>query len=223
MKRIPILIADDHEMVRVGLRALLETYEDVEIVGDTGSLDRLPGLVERLQPRVLLLDVKFPGGHSFEACRRLKATHPELGVLFLTSHGNESVVVQCIENRGDGFLLKDVASEELVAAIRKVAAGQSILDASMTAKVYTQLQKRMILEAGGVEYPLPEDEALTPQEMRVLKLVAEGLTNREIAERMGLSPKTVKNYLSNLMSKLGFKRRAQAAAYFVKHFGEAEG
>lgn len=217
MKTIRLFIADDHELVRRGLAALVGASGAIEVVGESGSLDALPSVIEASQPDVLLLDVKFPQGDSYTVCGALKERWPDLKVLFLTSHGSEEVVFACIESGANGFLLKDVEPDQLVHAIHDVSEGKSILDPSVTSQVFKMLRP----DGGGSRAPTPPQtvEKLSPQEMRILKLVAEGLTNNEVAEELGLSPKTVKNYLSNAMGKLGFSRRAQAAAYWVKYYG----
>jgi two-component system response regulator DevR len=230
MNPISLLIADDHAMVRMGLRSLLDTCPGITVVGEADSLEGLSARVEEMQPTVLLLDVKFPTGDSFSSCEALKRKHPELRVLFLTSHGTDEVVFQCIRCGADGFLLKDVAPEVLTQAVLDVAAGKSILDPSVTAKVFTHLKTESSEGAAGAAPETHQERApaaphdlvdsLSPQELNVLEKVAEGLTNKEIAEEIGLSPKTVKNYLSNAMGKLGFNRRAQAAAFYVKHYRE---
>lgn len=225
MKPISLLIADDHEIVRKGLKSLLETFEEVEVVGETGSLDRLPSMADECSPDVILLDVKFPVGNSFHYCRLLKSGNPAIKVLYLTSHDSDEIIFQCIDSGADGFLLKDVDPEELLRAITGVHHGKSILDPSVTARIFSKLKSSSKEETHELrkmkgEQALPElIEPLTPQELKVLEKVAQGLTNKEVAEELRLSPKTVKNYLSHAMGKLGFNRRAQVAAYYTKYYG----
>lgn len=217
MKKIRLFIADDHELVRRGLISLVSTADSIEVVGQIGELRRLPEALAAADPEVLLLDVKFPEGDSFHLCAKLQERHPDLKVLFLTSHSTDEVLFSCLDSGAKGFLLKDVEPDELIRAIEEVAAGNSVLDPSVTGQVLKRLETGPQPEAR----PTPPDgpEKLSPQEMRILELVARGFTNKEVADDLNLSPKTVKNYLSNAMGKLGFSRRAQAAAYWVKYHG----
>lgn len=227
MSTVSICIADDHSMVRLGLKSLLESNAAIQVVGEAEALDVLPGRIRDLRPDLLLLDVKFQAGESFATCQALKEEFPDLKVLFLTSHGSDQVLFQCIQAGADGFLLKDVDGDELMRGILDVAGGRSILDPSVTGRVFSQIKSRQgeSLDSTASSAPIADPpklvEPLSQQEMRVLKEVAAGLTNKEIAEELRLSPKTVKNYLSNAMGKLGFHRRAQAAAYYVKYYSES--
>jgi DNA-binding NarL/FixJ family response regulator len=210
-KQIRLLIVDDHKVVRLGLRTLLGRYGDIEVVGEAGTVAAAVEETARLQPTVVLMDIRLPDGNGFEACRQIRAAQHETRVLFLTSFAEEQIVLESIDAGGDGYLLKEIDDESLVRGIRTVAAGQSILDPAVT--------KRVLERVKNSDSNVSQDmlHALSPQEKRVLALVAEGKTNKEIGLALGLSDKTVKNYLSNIMEKLGLTRRSQAAAYFVQH------
>jgi len=210
---IRLLIVDDHQVVRLGLRTLLGRYSDIEVVGEAGTVAAAMEDTARLQPTVVLMDVRLPDGNGFEACRRIRKAQPDTRVLFLTSFADEEIVLESIDAGGDGYLLKEIDDESLVRAIRSVALGQSILDPAVTRRVLERVKNP--------EAPAGKDklEMLSPQERRVLALVAEGKTNKEIGSALGLSDKTVKNYLSNILEKLQFTRRSQAAAFFVQHSG----
>jgi len=210
-RQIRLLIVDDHKVVRLGLRTLLGRYSDIEVVGEAGTVAAAVEETARLQPTVVLMDVRLPDGNGFEACRQIRAAQHETRVLFLTSFAEEQIVLESIDAGGDGYLLKEIDDESLVRGIRTVAGGQSILDPAVTKRVLERVKNS---DSNVSQDMLP---ALSPQEKRVLALVAEGKTNKEIGLALGLSDKTVKNYLSNIMEKLGLTRRSQAAAYFVQH------
>ncbi len=208
---IRVLIADDHHVVRVGLRAMFSRYPAIELVGVAENCEQAVAEAQRLKPNVVLLDVRMTDGSSFDACRKILATVEAVHVIFLTSFADDNTVFDAISAGADGYLLKDVAEQELVNAITQVAEGRSILDPSVTRRVLGRVK-------AGNETPAPAGlEILSAQERRVLALVAEGKTNKEIAMVMGLSDKTVKNYLSNLLDKLNLSRRSQAAAFYVQH------
>ena len=208
--QIRLLIVDDHNVVRLGLQTLLSRHSGLAVVGEAGTVAAAVAEAERLQPDVVLMDVRLPDGSGFEACRRIRQSLPDIRVLFLTSFADEAIVLESIDAGGDGYLLKEIDEDNLVRAIRSVASGQSVLDPGVT---------RRVLER--VKHPdTPSTnllDQLSPQERRVVALVAEGKTNKEIGLALGLSDKTVKNYLSNVMDKLGVTRRSQAAAFFVQH------
>jgi DNA-binding NarL/FixJ family response regulator len=206
-----MLVVDDHKVVRLGLRTLLERYPDFAVVGEAGTVALAVEETARLRPDLVLMDVRLPDGNGFEACRQIRNTQPETRILFLTSFANQEIVLESIDAGGDGYLLKEIDDESLVRAIRNVASGQSILDPAVTRRVLECVKNS--------DVSLGKDrlETLSPQERRVLALVAEGKTNKEIGGDLGLSDKTVKNYLSNMMEKLQVTRRSQAAAFFVQH------
>jgi DNA-binding NarL/FixJ family response regulator len=207
---IRILVVDDHEVVRLGLRTLLGQVPHLEIVGEAGTAATAVTETERLKPHVVLLDIRLPDASGFDACRQIQRLPGDTRVLILTSVATDETVFEAIAAGADGYLLKEIDSAGLLSAIEKVASGQSILDPAVTGRVISKMRQ-------GAE---PESKSrinlLSAQERRVLALVAEGKTNKEIAADMGLSDKTVKNYLSNLLDKLQMSRRAQAAAFFVQ-------
>ncbi len=211
MAAIRVLIVDDHEVVRVGLRTLLGRFPSVEVVGDAGSVESALTETQRLQPDVVLLDVRLGDGSGFEVCRQIQKMTGDIHVLILTSFADDDVVFQSLSAGADGYLLKEIDSEGLVRAIEKVALGQSVLDPAVTGRVIGRIK--------GLASPVEKDrlESLSSQEKKVLALVAEGKTNKEIAAVLGLSDKTIKNYFSNILDKLQLSRRSQAAAYFVQH------
>jgi DNA-binding NarL/FixJ family response regulator len=211
VNRIRVLIVDDHEVVRVGLRTLLSHAPSIEVVGEAAAAPQAISEISRLLPDVVLLDVRLGPGNGFEVCREIQKLQHNIRVLVLTSFADDEVVVQAISAGADGYLLKEVNRDVLVSSIEKVASGQSILDPAVTGRVFGKVQSLME-NPGGNKLTL-----LSAQERRVLALVAEGKTNKEIAVAMNLSDKTIKNYFSNILDKLKMSRRSQAAAYFVQH------
>lgn len=207
-KEIRVFLVDDHEVVRRGLRELLETEDDLKVVGDAETaalaLDRIPPT----KPNVVVLDLRLGDGDGVTVCRDVRSRHPEIACLILTSYSDDEALFDSIMAGASGYLLKQIKGPDLVDSVRRVAAGQSLLDPAVTAAVLERLRN-----------PEEEDERLgrlTEQERRILDLIAEGLTNRQIAERVHLAEKTVKNYVSNLLAKLGMERRTQAAVYAAK-------
>jgi len=194
-----LLLVDDHEVVRAGLRALLAGIEGIEVVGEAGSVAEAVREAARLAPEVILMDLRLPDGSGLDACREILSSAPQTRIVFLTSYSDEQAVMSTVLAGAAGYVLKDVGHRALVAAIRDAAAGRSILDPRVTEPVVTRVRRA---------------EKLSAQEQRVLALVIEGRTNKEIATSLGLSDKTVKNYLSNAFQKLGISRRTQAAALF---------
>jgi DNA-binding NarL/FixJ family response regulator len=212
-KPVRLLLVDDHKVVRLGLRTLLSGHAGIEIVGEAGTVAAAVEAALRLQPDVVLMDVRLPDGDGFEACRQIRRSQLDTRVLFLTSFAEEQIVLESIDAGGDGYLLKEIDEEHLVRAIRNVAAGQSILDPAVTRRVLERV-KNSDTPSTKVDW-----DRLSAQERRVLALVAEGKTNKEIGLALGLSDKTVKNYISNILDKLHLARRSQAAAFFVQHSG----
>jgi two-component system, NarL family, response regulator DevR len=198
--QISLLLVDDHEVVRAGLCALLGDIEGLRIVGEAGSVAEAVRQAERLRPDVILMDLRLPDGSGLDACREILSNAPHTRILFLTSHSDEQAVMSTVLAGAAGYVLKDIGHQALVCAIRDAAAGRPILDARVTQPVIRGVQMA---------------DALSAQERRVLALVVEGKTNKEIGAALALSDKTVKNYLSNAFQKLGVSRRAQAAALFA--------
>ncbi|MBI4488475.1 MAG: response regulator transcription factor [Deltaproteobacteria bacterium] len=208
---IKVLIVDDHEVVRMGLRSLLNREGSVEVVGEAGSLAEAVDSASRFTPDVAVMDVRLPDGSGVEACREIRAKNPKVQVIMLTSYADDEAVLASIMAGAAGYFLKQTRGKELIRAIETVAAGQSLLDPAVTQTVLDRMKR---LASG---HPPDEITQLSAQERKVLALVADGKTNKEIANTLGLSDKTVKNYLSNIFSKLNLSRRAEAAAYFARH------
>ncbi len=209
---IRLLLVDDHAVVRLGLRTLLSRDPDIEVVGEAGNMAEAVATAQRLCPDLVLMDVRLPDGSGIDACRDIRASCPQTRILFLTSYADEDAVFATVLAGASGYLLKEISSEALLRAITSVAEGQSILDPAVTQRVLQQMRSLSQGEAGD------NQPALSPQERRVLALVAEGQTNKQIGVTMSLSEKTVKNYLSNIYQKLSVTSRSQAAALFVRRF-----
>jgi len=206
---IRVYLLDDHEVVRRGLKDLLESDGDIVVVGESGLAQEAARRIPALRPHVAVLDGRLPDGSGIDVCREVRSAHPEIAALILTSFDDDEALFSAIMAGAAGYVLKQIRGNDLVDAVRRVAAGQSLLDPAVTARVLDRLR-------AGPE----EDKALAPltdQERRILELIGEGLTNRQIAERMFLAEKTVKNYVSSLLGKLGMERRTQAAVFAVKH------
>jgi DNA-binding NarL/FixJ family response regulator len=209
-RRIAVLLVDDHEVVRVGLRSLLSREPGIEVVGEAATAEEAVRGAARLRPDVVVMDVRLPDRNGVEACREIRGATPEVKVIMLTSYADEEAVLSSILAGAAGYLLKQIRGHELVRGIETVAAGHSLLDPAVTQKVLEGV-KRLATGRG----PGGVDE-LSPQEQRVLALVADGKTNKEIAAALGLSDKTVKNYLSHVFEKLHLSRRSEAAAFFAR-------
>lgn len=201
--RVRIFLLDDHEVVRRGVRELIETEPDLEVVGEAGSASEALARVPAVRPDVAVLDVRLPDGDGVAVCRELRSQMPELQCLMLTSYADDEALFEAIMAGAAGYVLKQIRGADLIGAIRTVAAGGSLLDPKATARVLERLR-----QPPKASDPVGE---LTEQEHRVLELIGEGLTNRQIGERMFLAEKTVKNYVSSLLAKLGLERRTQAA------------
>ena len=205
---IRVFLLDDHEIVRRGVRELLEAEDDLEVVGEAGTAEEALNRIPPTRPEVALLDVRLPDGNGVEVCREVRSRHPEVACIMLTSFSDDEALVQAVVAGASGYLLKQIRGTDIVDAVRRVASGQSLLDASLVDRVRAQLQRDST-----------EDERLarlTNQERRILALIAEGLTNRQIGAEMHLAEKTVKNYVSNLLAKLGMERRTQAAVFAAR-------
>jgi two-component system response regulator DevR len=203
-----VFILDDHEVVRTGLRALLESSGDIEVVGEAASVAEALARIPPTRPDVAILDVRLPDGSGVEVCREIRSNSPEIACVMLTSYADDEALFAAIMAGAAGYVLKQVENTDLVDAVRRVAAGQSLLDPVLTERVLTRLR-----EGPHVDTRLA---SLTQQERRILELIADGQTNRQIAASMYLAEKTVKNYVSNVLAKLGMERRTQAATYAAR-------
>lgn len=206
---IRIVIVDDHELVRKGLRALLSLERGLRIVGEAETVADAVALVERLHPHVVLLDVKLPDASGMEACRRLLSVSPQVRILVLTGYAEDATVIAAVQSGAHGYALKDVRPDDLVRAIRTVAQGRGYLDP----RIAQQALRWIRTESPAGPHSIGR---LSRQERLIMPLLVEGKTNKEIATRLGLSDKTVKNYLANIFDKLQVKRRTEAVAWFVK-------
>jgi DNA-binding NarL/FixJ family response regulator len=205
---VKILLVDDHEIVRRGIRGLLESHEDLTVVGEAASAEDAVRRVGFDSPDLVIMDVRLPDGSGVEACRDIRSGFPDVKVLMLTSYADEEALMAAILAGASGYLLKRIDSAELLDSVRRVGRGESLLDPEMVAKLFNRLR------GGAPSDPLLAK--LSEQERRILDLIASGKTNREIAEEMFLAEKTVKNYVSNLLGKLGMARRSEAAAYVAR-------
>lgn len=210
------MLVDDHEVVRRGLRALLEAEPDIEVVAEASSGKEAVDLAKIHSPEVVVMDVRMPGGGGVEACREIRADNPGIQVVMLTSYSDDEALFNSLMAGAAGFVLKQIRGRDLVEAIRTVASGRSLLDPDVTNRVLERLRKSKFDEKD------PKLARLSPQEERILDLIAEGLTNPEIGERLHLSAKTVKNYVSTILQKLEVVRRAEAAAYAARARVKAE-
>lgn len=207
---ITILLVDDHEVVRIGLRALLDAVPGFRVVGEGATKREAVSAAARLKPTVTLLDIRLPDGSGIDAAREILSSCPNTNVAFLTSYADDDTVLTAVLSGAQGYILKDIGSESLINAVRTVANGKPLLDPRLTNQTRTWIKS-----LSGSDQ-MPSTPSLSPQEQRLLPLIAEGHTNKEIAEAMQLSEKTVKNYLANLFSKLHISRRSQAAAFYVR-------
>jgi len=208
---VRVFLLDDHEVVRRGLRELFEAAHDLEVVGESGSAREATRRIPALRPDVAVLDARLPDGSGIDVCRDVRSVDPSIKALILTSYDDDEALFSAIMAGAAGYVLKDVRGTDLVDAVKRVAAGQSLLDPAVTQRVLERVRR-------GPEEPR-ELRNLTDQERRILEYIAEGLTNRQIAERMSLAEKTVKNYVSSLLAKLGLERRTQAAVFVTKLLG----
>jgi two-component system, NarL family, response regulator DevR len=205
---IGVFLLDDHEVVRTGLRALLEACEDIEVVGEADTVaDALIG-IPAAQPDVAILDVRLPDGSGVEVCREVRSNSPDIACVMLTSYADDEALIASIMAGAAGYVLKQVGSLDLLETIRRAGAGESLLDPALTDRVLERLREGPKTD--------PRLASLTPQERKILDLIAEGYTNRQIAENLFLAEKTVKNYVSNLLAKLGMERRTQAATFAAR-------
>lgn len=205
---IPVFLLDDHEVVRHGVRSLLESTGEITVVGEAGLAAEAVPRIKASQPRVAILDVRLPDGNGVEVCREIRSEFPEVYCLMLTSYSDDEALFEAIMAGASGYVLKQIRGNELVQAVKRVALGESLLDPAVTGRVLRRLRE-----------PAPEDERLarlTDQERKILDLIAEGCTNRQIGQRLHLAEKTVKNYVSNMLSKLDMERRTEAAVFATR-------
>lgn len=208
---IRVYLLDDHEVVRQGLRALLEGAGDIEVVGESGLAEEATARIPALRPDVAVLDARLPDGSGIEVCRAVRAVDDSIRALILTSYDDDEALFAAIMAGASGYVLKEVTGLNLVNAVRQVAGGMSLIDPALTARVLERVRNGPTTA--------PELESLTEREMELLALIAEGLTNRQIGERMFLAEKTIKNYVSAILAKLGLERRTQAAVLASRLLG----
>ena len=206
-----ILVVDDHEVVRQGLVALLGRRDEFQVVAEAGSMAESLAAARRFVPDLVVMDVRLPDGSGIEACREIRSEFPDTKVVMLTSYPDEEAVLSAIIAGASGYLLKQVRGRDLVAALEAVGRGDSLLDPAVTERVLERVRR---VASGGERDDLAD---LTAQERKILLLVADGKTNKEIAAEVFLSDKTVKNYVSSILAKLNLQRRAQAAAFVARH------
>ncbi|MEU8003645.1 response regulator transcription factor [Catellatospora sp. NPDC049111] len=208
---IRVFVLDDHEVVRRGLIELLQQPGDIEVVGESGSAVEAARLIPAMRPDVAILDARLPDGNGIDVCRDIRSTDPSIQGLILTSYEDDEALFAGIMAGAAGYVLKQIRGTDLLDAVRRVAAGQSLLDPAVTAQVLQRIRR-------GVRTP-PELAQLTEQERRILGHIADGLTNHEIADKMFLAEKTIKNYVTSILAKLGLERRTQAAVLAVRVLG----
>ena len=211
MATIRLMVVDDHEVVRTGLRAILEPEGDLVVVGEAASAREAIQKVRDLNPHVILMDVRMEGMSGIEACRLIKSAHPQVNVLMLTSFAEDEAVISSILAGASGYLLKNVGRADLLRAIRAVAGGQSLLDPSVTKSVMERLTSLATREHARAT------EVMSEREREVLVLVAQGFTNREIADKLVISENTARNHVSRILEKLGLSRRSEAAVFAARH------
>jgi two-component system, NarL family, response regulator DevR len=202
---IRIFVLDDHELVRTGLQTLMEGEEDMDVVGQAGTAQQGLEQIAELRPDVAILDVRLPDGSGIEVCREIRSLYPEIACLMLTSYADDEALFSAIMAGAAGYVLKEIGGSDLLGDIRRVSQGASLIDTTLSKDIFDRLRKSQKTEA--------RLSSLSPQERRVLDLIAQGRSNRQIAEEIFLAEKTVKNYVSSLLSKLGMQRRTEAGVY----------
>lgn len=200
-----VFLVDDHEIVRRGVAELLEREPDLVVVGEAGTVAQALPRIEATSPDVAILDMRLPDGDGIDLCRDIRSRHPEIACLILTAHDDDAAAMSAVLAGAAGYVLKNVRGSTIVQDVRAVAAGKSLIDPKLAARVSQQAQRE--------DHDDPRYSALNLRERQVLALIADGLTNRQIGDQLGLAEKTVKNYVSGLLSKLGFERRTQAAIF----------
>ncbi|MHB1420990.1 MAG: response regulator transcription factor [Bacillota bacterium] len=208
MSKIRVMVVDDHEVVRVGLVTLLRRQQSLEVVAEAGSSTEAVSKAKFASPDVVIMDVRMPGGSGIDTCREIQSLNPQTKVIMLSSFGDQEAVVESIAAGAVGYVLKQVGSQALIEAVIKVAQGECILDPGLTRMVFEHMKK--------VEKQAGLENMLTDHERHILALIGEGLPNKEIAKKVFLSEKTVRNYVSNILSKMNFSNRSQAAIYATK-------
>ncbi len=210
-QRWRVLLVDDHEVVRVGLRTLLERYPHLQVVGEASSAEEAVIEAQRHQPDVIVMDVRLPGRSGIEACREIRALLPDARVIMLTSYEDDEAVFEAIAAGACGYVLKQIGSDALIRAIETVGRGEALLDPAVTERVLNQVRETAL------DRHRQAFAGLSDQELRVLALVAKGQSNKEVARGLGLREKTVRNYVSAILAKLGLSSRVQAATYALQH------
>jgi two-component system, NarL family, response regulator DevR len=205
---LAVFLLDDHEVVRTGLRALLEAGDDITVVGEVGTVADALSRIPAAKPDVAILDVRLPDGSGVEVCREVRSADPDIVCVMLTSYADDEALIASIMAGAAGYVLKQIGSFDLIDTIRRAGAGESLLDPALADRVLERLRNGPTVD--------PRLASLTPQERRILDLIAEGKTNRQIAAEMYLAEKTVKNYVSNLLAKMGMERRTQAATFAAR-------
>jgi DNA-binding NarL/FixJ family response regulator len=211
MTKQRILLVDDHEVVRLGLKSLLERHPNFDVVAEAGTAREAVEKTKTFSPDVVVMDIRLPGGSGIEACQEITTTFPDTKVIMLTSYAEDEMLFSAIRAGAAGYVLKQIGGEDLVKAIESVGRGEALLDPAVTQRIFQEVRKAAREEEASAF------SALTQQEKHVLLLVSEGKTNREIAKALFLGEGTVRNYVSSILSKLGVSNRAEAAAYAVEH------
>jgi two-component system response regulator DevR len=206
---IKVYLLDDHEIVRRGIKELLESEGDIVVIGESGLAEEATRRIPALKPDVAILDGRLPDGSGIDVCREIRSVDPEIAALILTSYDDDEALFSAIMAGAAGYILKQVRGTDFIDTVRRVAAGQSMLDPAVTAQVLERLRSGPKTD--------PSLEQLTAQELRILELIADGMTNRQIATTLFLAEKTVKNYVSSMLAKLGLESRTQAAIFATKH------
>ena len=206
-----VLLVDDHEVVRVGLRSLLERHQQFDVVGEAGSAREAIQKTDVLKPDVVVMDIRLPGTSGIEACEQIATKHPKVKVIMLTSYAEDEMLFSAIRAGASGYVLKQIGSDDLVKALEAVGRGEALLDPAVTQRVFQEVRRAVKNEEASAF------SHLSQQEKHVLLLVSEGRTNREIAKQLFLGEGTVRNYVSSILSKLNVNNRAEAAAYAVEH------